>query len=412
MIVYIADKFEPEAIEDLRGAGCDVRYEPARKGADLIAALREADPRIVVVRSTKVTREVLEAARDLALVVRAGAGVDNIDVPAASGRGVFVCNCPGTNSVAVAELTIGLILSLDRRIPDCVAELRAGQWNKAEYGKARGLKGRALGLIGLGPIGRAVAARAAALEMHVCGWSRSLSAAGAALPGVELCPTALDVARRADVVSVHLASTPETRRFIGRPFFEAMRSGAYFVNTSRGDLVDADALAWAVREKQVRAALDVYASEPAQAQAEFKNPLFSLPGVVYGTPHIAASTDQAQSAVAAETVRLIRLFRETGHVENCVNLTPRSAAQRVLIVRHHNQPGVLAHVLSHLGAARINVEDMENVILVDQATAVARIGLASAPAPELLRKIKEGSEHVLAVSVLDHDGGASGAVEP
>lgn len=400
MKVFIADKFESSGIADLQSAGFDVVSEPGKKGAELAAALRTAAAEVLVVRSTKVTREILEAADALGLIVRAGAGVDNIDVPAASERGILVANCPGMNSVAVAELTLALILALDRRVPDAVRDLRAGKWDKAEYGKARGLKGRSLGLIGLGPIGRAVAQRAIAFEMKIVAWSRSLTTGAAAPAGVTACTAPIDVARQSDIVSIHVASTPDTKRFIGRPFFEAMREGAYFINTSRGDVVDADALAWAIQHRRLRAGLDVYASEPPTPTAEFRDPLFALDGVVYGTPHIAASTDQAQSAIAAETVRLVRLFRDSGRVENCVNLCPRSSAERMLVVRHRNQPGVLAHVLSHVSGAGINVEEMENVILGDGRTAIARILLGSAPTPETLATIRSGCAAILSMSLL------------
>lgn len=401
MRVFIADKFEQAGIDELKKLGCDVTVEAAKKGPELTAAIGTSGAKVLIVRSTKVTKETIDAAGELALIIRAGAGVDNIDVAAASLRGIFVTNCPGMNAVAVAELAFGLILSLDRRVPDSVAELRAGKWNKSEYSKARGLKGRTLGIVGFGPIGRAVAQRATAFEMRVVGWSRSLVREGAKLPGVELCQTAREVAERSDIVSVHIAATPETKKLCDQAFFEAMRKGAYFINTSRGDVVDADALTWAIKEKGVRAGLDVYAAEPAQPTAEFKEPLFASGGIVYGTPHIAASTDQAQTAIAAETVRLVRVFRETGRVENCINLLPRSHARKMLIVRHHNRPGVLAHVLSHIGEANINVEEMENVILKDEHTAVARIRLAAGPSQATLDAIRGGCEHIIALTLVD-----------
>lgn len=401
MKIFIADKFEAFGVDALKHDHFDVVFDPGKKGPELAAAVGASGAKVLVVRSTKVTAEIMDAARELALIVRAGAGVDNIDMPAASTRSILVANCPGMNAVAVAELTMALVLSLDRRVPDSVAELRAGKWNKAEYSKARGLKGRTLGLLGLGPIGKAVARRAAAFEMHVIGWSRSLAHHGASAPGVHLCSTPHEVVSKADIVSVHLASSAETRGFVGRKLFEAMKPGTYFINTSRGDVVDADALSWAVQEQDIRAGLDVYASEPAAASAEFKDPLFQLPGVVYGTPHIAASTDQAQTAIAHETVRIIKVFRSTGRVENCVNLCPKSSGRRMLLVRHRNQPGVLAHVLSNLSFGRINVEEMENVILADRKTAVARISLDASPGAELIEKIRTGSEHILAVAEVE-----------
>lgn len=404
MRVLIADKFETAGVEGLRRIGCEVVIDPGKKGAELIAAVRAANPAILIVRSTKVDGALMDAAAQLALIVRAGAGVDTIDVGAASNRGIFVANCPGMNAIAVAELTFALILSLDRRVPDCVAELRSGKWNKGEYSKARGLKGLTLGLIGLGPIGRAVAHRANAFELNVRGWSRSMSHEGAVLVGVQLCRTWREVVEQSDIVSLHIAATSETRGFCNRAFFETMKQGAYFINTSRGDVVDPDALAWAIRERGIRAGLDVYSNEPPGATGEFKDPLFASGGVVYGTPHIAASTDQAQTAIAGETVRIVRVFRETGVIENCVNLSPPSNARRMLLVRHFNKPGVLAHVLSHISHANINVEDMENVMLRDDETAVARIHLASTPEDGVLRDIQSGNPHIIAISLMESPG--------
>ena len=246
-------------------------------------------------------------------MVRAGAGYNTIDVAAASRRGIYVSNCPGKNSVAVAELAFALILALDRRIADNVAALRQGQWNKAEFSKARGLLGRTLGLIGVGRIGREMIPRAKAFGMPVVAWSRSLTPEAAGELGIEYQASPIEVARAADIVSVHVAANPQTRGLIDANFFEAMRPGAYFINTSRAEVVDQVALSWAVRSNGVRAGLDVFANEPSGGTGEFADDIVKLPGV-YGTHHIGASTDQAQEAIAAETVRIVRIFQETGKV--------------------------------------------------------------------------------------------------
>ena len=179
MKVLVADPFEPSGLAGLEAAGCDVVFEPSLKDEALAAALRETRADVLVVRSTKVTAAMMEAP-DLALIVRAGAGFNTIDVSAASARGIHVSNCPGKNSIAVAELAFGLILALDRRIPDNVAELRAGHWNKTEFSKARGLHGRTLGLLGYGTIAQEVARRAQAFGMDVVVWSRRFGADGEA----------------------------------------------------------------------------------------------------------------------------------------------------------------------------------------------------------------------------------------
>src|SRR5206468_6017641 len=171
MRVLVADKFEPSGIDGLHTAGCDVVYQPDLKDEALADAIRTTAAQVLVVRSTNVTAPMLEAGA-LSLVVRAGAGYNTIDVATASTRGIYVSNCPGKNAIAVAELAWALILAIDRRIPDNVADLRAGRWNKKEYSTARGLFGRTLGLLGYGNIGQEVARRAHAFGMPIVVWSR------------------------------------------------------------------------------------------------------------------------------------------------------------------------------------------------------------------------------------------------
>src|SRR5438309_4294183 len=241
MHVLIADKFEQSGRVGLQAIGCEVSFQPDLKDDALVSAIAQVQPDVLIVRSTKVTEPIL-AAGPLKLIVRAGAGYNTIDVAAASRRGIYVSNCPGKNSIAVAELAFALILALDRRIADNVVALRAGEWNKKEFSRARGLFGRTLGLVGVGKIGQEMIPRARAFGMPVVAWSRSLTDEKAAALGVERKDSPLDVARAADIVSVHLALKPETRMLIGRDFFQAMKGGAYFINTSRGDVVDQSAL--------------------------------------------------------------------------------------------------------------------------------------------------------------------------
>jgi D-3-phosphoglycerate dehydrogenase len=401
MQILIADKFPDAAITALLECGCRVASNPELKDDLLRRALVEHRPEVLIVRSTLVTEPMLQTG-SLALVVRAGAGVNTIDVAAASRLGIFVANCPGKNAVAVAELAMGLLLALDRRIPDNVIDLRAGKWRKKEYSKAAGLKGRALGLIGLGSIGRAVAARARAFEMDVIAWSRSLTDAIADQLQVRRAKTPLEVARDADAVSVHVAQTDETKGMIDRAFFQAMKRGALFINTSRGAIVDPAALAWAMREKGIRAGLDVYAKEPGATDDAFSDPIAKEPGL-YGTHHIGASTDQAQSAIADETVRIVKTYRETGKVLNCVNLESHSPAQSLLTVRHRDRVGVLAHVLGEIRKAEINVQEMENVVFAGAEAACARLRLDRPPDQALLDRIASGNADVLALSVTGLD---------
>src|SRR6202165_2083679 len=214
MLILIADKFEQSGRDGLQAIGCEISFQPDLKDDALTEAIGKAKPDVLVVRGTKVTEPML-AAGPLKLIVRAGAGYNTIDVAAASRRGIYVSNCPGRNSIAVAELAFALILALDRRIADNVVALRAGQWNKKEFSKARGLFGRTLGLVGLGKIGQEMIPRARAFGIPVVAWSRSLTDEKAAALGVERMETPLDVARAADIVSVHVALKPDTRMLIG-----------------------------------------------------------------------------------------------------------------------------------------------------------------------------------------------------
>jgi D-3-phosphoglycerate dehydrogenase len=339
----------------------------------------------------------LEAGK-LSLVVRAGAGYNTIDVATASRRGIYVSNCPGKNAIAVAELAFALLLAIDRRVPDNVADLRAGTWNKKEYSKAKGLFGRTLGLIGYGNIGQEMAKRAHAFGMPIVVWSRRFAsgkenAGDLAIP-MQVATSPEEAAARSDVLSVHLALTPETRGLVGAAVIDKLKPGSYFINTARAEVVDHAALERAVRDRNVRVGLDVFAGEPTGATGEFKDALASHPGV-YGTHHIGASTDQAQEAIAAETVRIVASYRDTGKVPNVVNLAKKTPATHMLVVRHRDRPGVLAHVFEHLRSGDINVQETENVIFEGAQAAVARINLDGRPSSALMKAIQEGNNDIL-----------------
>ena len=398
MRVLIADKFEQSGRDGLQALGCEISFQPDLKDDALVEAIAKEQPDVLVVRGTKVTEPML-AAGPLKLIVRAGAGYNTIDVASASRRGIYVSNCPGKNSIAVAELAFALILALDRRIADNVVALRAGEWNKKEFSRARGLFGRTLGLVGLGSIALEMIPRARAFGMPVVAWSRSLTAEKAEQLGIERKETALEVARAADIVSVHVALKPDTRMLIGPEFFAAMRDGAYFINTSRGETVDQSALIDAIHAKGLRAGLDVFAIEPTSAVAEFTDPIANETRV-YGTHHIGASTDQAQEAIAAETVRIVRVFKETGQVPNVVNLAQRTPATHRLVVRHRDRPGVLAQVLDAIKAEHINVQEMENIVFEGAEAAVARINLDKAPLSATLERLRAANEDIIELNVL------------
>jgi D-3-phosphoglycerate dehydrogenase len=414
MKILVADTFEKSGIDALQAVGCEVVYEPDLKEDALTQAIRSSEAGVLVVRGTKVTSQMMDAGR-LSLVVRAGAGYNTIDVAAASTRGIYVSNCPGKNAIAVAELAFALILALDRRVPDNVTELRAGKWNKKEFSKAQGLHGRTLGLLGVGHIGQEMIRRAAGFGMDVVLWSRRydgerrpMSDQEARDMGIEpalrairidLVPAPADVAARADVLSVHLALGPETKGIVDAGLLDRLKPGAIFVNTARGEVVDYRALGAAVRDKGLRVGLDVFANEPASASGDFHDDLVAMPGV-YGTHHIGASTDQAQEAIAAETVRIIRTYKETGKVPNVVNLATRTPATHMLVVRHRDRPGVLAHVFNKLRGDNLNVQETENIVFEGAEAAVARINLDGAPRLSLCDRIKAENADILDLQVV------------
>ncbi len=402
MKVLIADKFEKSGLDGLKAAGCEVVYQPDLKDDTLTAAIRDTTADVLVVRSTTVTAPMLEAG-PLSLVVRAGAGYNTIDVATASKRGIYVSNCPGKNAIAVAELAFALLLALDRRVPDNVADLRAGTWNKKEYSKARGLYGRTLGLLGYGNIGQEMARRAHAFGMPIVVWSRRFATgkddvANEPIP-LTLAKSPEEVAEKSDVLSVHLALTSETRGLVSAAVLARLKPGAYLVNTARAEVVDQAALEQAIRERNVRVGLDVFANEPKDATGTFADAIASLSNV-YGTHHIGASTDQAQDAIAAETVRIITCYKDTGKVPNVVNLAKKTPATHMLVVRHVDRPGVLAHVFDRLRSNAINVQETENVIFEGAQAAVARINIDGKPPDGLLREIYSGNSDILDLHVV------------
>lgn len=318
MNVLIADKFEPSGIEQLKSAGISVQYTPGLSGDELAGALRQTRSDVLVVRSTKVPAPVIEKAAELRLIVRAGSGTDTIDVSAATRRGIRVCNCPGQNSVAVAELTLGLMVALDRRIVDETDDLRRRVWNKKEYSKARGLKGRTLGIIGLGRIGVEVAKRAHAFEMRLI-YTDTIPRPNAELQyGIHPLPLG-ELLRQSDFVTLHVPGGAGTRHLIGVNELATMKHTAYIINCSRGGVIDETALAAAVSAGRLAgAALDVWETEPAAGEAEFTDPVVNAPHI-YGTHHVGASTEQAQMEIAHETVRIVKAYYQNGEYPNCVN---------------------------------------------------------------------------------------------
>ena len=390
MKVLVADKLEQSALDGLSDLGYEVVSNPDLKEKALADALKETQAEILIVRSTKVPESVMNGS-NLSLIIRAGAGYNTIDVEAASTRGTYVANCPGKNSIAVAELAFGLMLSLDRFIPDNVASLRDGKWNKKKFGKGKGLFGRTLGIVGLGNIGQEMIPRAQAFGMNVVAHSRFLTPETAVGLNIGRAASLNELAQQSDVVSVHVSARTETKGMIDRKFFEAMKDGAYFINTSRAEIVVHEDLIAAVKSGKIIAGLDVFDGEPSTGEADYDGEIRDMPGI-YCTHHIGASTAQAQDAVAEEAVRIVREFIFSGVVPNVVNITKGEIATHLLVVRHLDKVGVLAHVLESLREDSVNVQEMENVILGRAKAAIAHVSLDKAPSEKALVSIRTHSD--------------------
>lgn len=319
MKVLFADKFPEARLASVRTAGHDVEYAPETSESDLPRVI--AGHQALVVRSTPISAEAMDAAADLTLIVRAGAGVNTIDVDAATERRIQVCNVPGKNAAAVAELAMGLMIAIDRRIPDNVAELRGGQWDKKRFSEAKGLMGRKLGIVGLGEVGLALAIRAAALGMELLAVDRPqrdpYKMGRADQIGMTMVPDILALARTCDVLSFHVPVNEATMTLVNADLLNEMKPGAILINTARGELIDEAALIEAMDRKGIRAGLDVYQDEPSTSTADFSSKLAMHPNV-YGTAHIGASTEQAQNAIADMVVEILGEFDE-GRVVNAIN---------------------------------------------------------------------------------------------
>jgi len=386
--LLFADRLPQQTLVDLEARGHVCVMEPGLAADDLPARIAGYDG--LVVRSTKVTSAVFEAADRLTLVIRAGAGTNTIDTDAAATRGVLVSNVPGRNAAAVAELTMGLLLAIDRRIADNVSDLRDGQWDKARYSKADGLLGKTMGVIGLGSIGLAVAERAAAFGIHVQSLAKPGRPAYAVARAEELAITMCDSMREllssSDVVTLHVPSCEDTQHLVDAGFLGQMRDGAILLNTSRGDVVDERALLAALNAGAVRAGLDVFADEPGSGKGPWDSPLGRHPNVV-ATHHIGASTEQAQRAIAAGVTEIVDAF-VAGEARNCVNLDPSRLGSITLTVRHLDRVGVLANVLDRLSSAGLNVEHMENRVFRGGRAAVASIDVAGQTSDALLDALR------------------------
>ncbi len=399
MRILFADGLSDAAVERLRAGGDVCTLRPSLTAEELPAHVAGFD--VLVVRSTRVTAKTIEAGTDLGLVVRAGAGTNTIDCERASELGVFVCNVPGRNAIAVAELTLGLMFAIDRHIADAAADVRAGQWNKKAYSKARGLHGATLGIIGMGAIGLEVARRAAACGLTVVAEDKPRPhdvRQRMSDIGVQTLVDQASVLATSDIVSLHVPGGPETTGIVDARFLAAMKPDSVLINTSRGEVVDEEALLAALDSTDMRAGVDVFADEPAGGSGAVDSALAQHPKVV-ATHHIGASTRQAQEAVAEGTAEVIEAYR-TGSVVNCVNLEQTPKRTATLSIRHYDRVGVLAAVLEELRRSSLNVATMRNQIFAGSVAAVATIDVAGTVEDELLDAVRALPD-VIHVSVFD-----------
>lgn len=388
MKVLIADKVSPKMIDQLKSLGATVANEPDVSAEALPDVI--GDAKILIVRSKKVSAATIAAGNNLSLIVRAGAGVNTIDLDAASRSGTYVANCPGKNTDAVAELAIGLLIACDRGIADATQALRQGNWQKKKFGKAAGLKGRTLGIIGTGSIGMAVARRAQALDMQVVACSRSLTPEKAEALEIGFAASPVELAKVADAISVHVAASPQTKGMCNEAFFEAMKAGAIFINTARGDVVDHAALQTAIKSKGLKVGLDVFANEPAGGESPFEQA--DLAAQITCTPHIGASTAQSEEAIAEEAVRVVKVFIDSGSPPNVVNVRKEKTAGATVVIRHYNRVGVLAGVLDQLRDEGINIEEMQNLIFEHAEAASCMMMVDRQPSAKVLKQIAANAD--------------------
>ena len=346
MKIVIADGLPSSAIDLLRQPDWNIDNRQGRSAAELMADLKDADG-LIVRSATKVSREIIEAATRLRVIARAGTGVDNVDVPSATARGIVVMNAPGANSLSVAELAMGLILSLARNIPAADASMKNAKWEKSKFAGAE-VRSKTLGLVGLGRIGQEVAARAHAFEMNVVAHDPFISADMATALGVELV-TLDELCARADYISLHVPSLPSTRHLFNAERLAKCKKGVRIINTARGELLDQSALADAIESGHVAGAgLDVFDPEPPQDWR-----LATLPQVV-ATPHIAASTKEAQEQVGSETAAALRDFLSEGIIRNAVNFPSVSQEAYKRLRPYLMLARSLGSVVAQMGQARIN----------------------------------------------------------
>lgn len=386
MKILVACTLPETAFEELRALGAEVQYAPTLRAEQLYGAM--AGVGILVVDGRRVSPDVIARGDSLQMIVHAGPGPGDIALEEASVAGVFVTHCPTQHAVAVAELTLGLVLALDRRIVDNHNALREGRWSRGEFRDARGLAGRTLGILGYGTVGQEVARRARAFDMPVVAWCPSLASDLPAEYGVSFCNWPRELARQCEIVTVPPVEEPcEHELLVDAEFLESMAIGSYLVHVGHPAAVDETALADAIIKRKLRVALDVFSSEPLVETARFRSRLLDLPGVI-GTQHIGPLTEQARQAAAAEVVRIIRAFLVAGETLNCLNVLERSPATWQLVVRARDAVGVMAAILDAIRADGINAEEITTRVFRGARAAWCTIALDERPSTEALQAIR------------------------
>lgn len=400
MRLLVADKLDLQWLEELKVLGVELDSRPELTKDQLASALDGVG--ILIVRSTEVTKEAIAKASHLNLIVRAGHSVGTIDVQAASERGIYVANCPGRNAAAVAELTMALILALDRRLVEANRSLRDGRWEKNEFSSSQGIMGRHIGIVGLGAVGTEVLKRARAFGLVPHAYSRTLTAAKAARFEVGYASSLDQLAARSDILTIHTTLTSQTRGMVNRDVLSALPEGATVINTARADVLDYEALADLMPQKKLRVGLDVFPSHPSSPSTEFRSSLLtdakrlgdaeSSGAVVYATPHIGSTTNQSLRAVAQETAHIIRSFLTEEDVPNVVNICASSPARFVLVLRMRDKVGALANTLAVIKRHGINIEEINNTVFDGAQATCTKMRVTGRPSEACLEEIRAFDE--------------------
>jgi len=369
----VADTFSSKEIEEMKKMGHEVIYEPKVLGADFEKLMREVNPVVLIVRSKKTTKEVIDAGPKLEMVIRAGTGCDTIDVAHCSQKGIYVCNCPGKNSVAVAELTIGLMIAIDRRITEGDKLLKEGRWAKGKFTDCLGLKGRTIGLLGIGNIGKEVAKRCLAFDMKVLAVDPFLTKEQIESMGATKVETNKELCERVDILSLHIPALPETIGMINKEFLSHMKPNSVLINVARGNLVnEEDVLEHLDKVKDFWYGADVFKGEPASKEADFDHKLAKHPKVV-GSHHVGASTQEAETAIGIEVARMVKEYGATKKVNNCVNLATNIKKIHCISVNYVSKIGSLGAILAILEKNELRIEELKNEVLKDKKACAAVI---------------------------------------